>query len=1134
MTNPSSERGQHELQLDALIAEYYEAAERGQPPDRAEFLRLHPDFANELREFFADVGQIEQVAPPLRPALEDTKQYDSSRNSSLSPGGLVRYIGDYEILEQIGSGGMGVVYKARQAKLKKIVALKMIKMGQLASEQEVRRFQAEARAAANLDHPGIVAVHEVGVHHGHHYDAMDYVAGDSLSKLHRDEPVASRRAAELVKQLAEAMHYAHCQGIVHRDLKPANVLLTTTGVPRITDFGLAKRLWTDDDSAAVSMTESGQIIGTAGYMSPEQAAGKTRVVGPPADIYALGAILYALLTSRAPFVGESQSDTILQVIHKEPVSPRTLNPSTPRDLETICLKCLEKEPHKRYGTAQLLADDLQRFLDNRPVLARPLSRPARAWRWCRRNPWAATALALLVILGAGSPPVAYQYYKHAQEIDDQNGKIAGLLETEKELRKKAEKDAFEIGKQKTEIEGLLQTKEAALDDKQRALTDAERKARQIARRNYVMLLDYAPELWNAARLAELRELLEVASAEFPEQVEFAGAYWLARLQETAPLTSLSIPPSQQFTFSSDRRWAACLQAHPADAAKPANVYQRQVLQLYRVTYDPASTWRVQFAHERELPLPFGSHSPKIAFVAGTNQIAVTAGDGPEVHLIDIESGKTTLSFKTRHTMQGRSYFAETGSHFIKYDGDDESWALWSLKDRQAIPLPKLEGFDRQMAELAVSDDGTLVANDLGLVIKVEGGEQVANVSESVGQAQFSPDNRYLIGATSVWRLADGKEVLAFPHTGRCVLSHTQPHIAFGVSGGVLNRIDLQQGSSVPLGTIGPVTNLSLIPGDDTLVIGTNPDALVAWATSRPSIMSTLRIGQIRALSGSRRYAVTVGRTAFEVWDLFDRKKLVDLPIKGEPGRPPQFTLMNCGISDLALVAYTDNMRDVTLFDARQDKVVETWQPQLKTAVGAHKVASITPAGKMVLLGEAGVLHGRDLETRQEWTVLAGGGRTSLDISLDSRWVVAGAWLWDLQKRTKVELPPAMGAGGTSRGQWVTLNGESHLAGSLGQFFNPHKGEMHRIVGPENPYRGITVSPDGRNLAIVGLNLRVYSISTDETPPRLWPVLELQTGSKSWCAFTPDSRTLMLIGQDQVEYIETSAIRQGNLPPNPPT
>ena len=428
MPDSDSDRSQRERDLDSLIAEFYQAVERGQGVDQAEFLKRHPDSAAEMREFFENVERIEKVAVSVSPILEETQPVATSTPGSLIPGTVVRYFGDYEILEELGAGGMGVVYKARQVKLNRIVALKMIKVGQLASEDEVRRFQAEARAAAKLDHPGIVPVHEVGVHYGQHYYVMDYVAGGSLSKLHRDEPVAARRAAELIEQLSQAMHYAHGQGIIHRDLKPANVLLSSGGAPRITDFGLAKRLWSEEESAGVSTTETGQVLGTVGYMSPEQATGKTRLVGPPADIYALGAVLYALLTGRAPFVGESQADIILQVIQKEPVSPRILNPSVARDLETICLKCLEKEPHKRYGTAQLLADDLVRFLDHRPVLARPISRLARAWRWCRRNPWAATALLLLLILGVGSPPVAWRQYQLTQTTIGQKNEITAALE----------------------------------------------------------------------------------------------------------------------------------------------------------------------------------------------------------------------------------------------------------------------------------------------------------------------------------------------------------------------------------------------------------------------------------------------------------------------------------------------------------------------------------------------------------------------------------------------------------------------------------------------------------------------------------------------------------------------------------
>ena len=316
MSDSEVQPDDRERQLDAIIAEYYRLEEKGEHPDRTEFIARYPEFQQELSELFVDLGMFEHSgrSDSDDPALEPTITAGTSQRKYLAAGVVVRYFGVYEILEELGSGGMGVVYKARHAQLRKLVALKMIRAGELASAFEVKMFQAEARAAAKLDHPGIVAVHEVGMHAGQHFYSMDYIAGGSLSKLHRDEPIAARRAADLVRQMAEAIHYAHGMGIVHRDLKPANVLLTTTGVPRITDFGLAKRMWADEDSMSAHITETGQILGTAGYMSPEQAEGKTRLVGEPADIYSLGAVLYALLTSRAPFVGESQADTITCLI----------------------------------------------------------------------------------------------------------------------------------------------------------------------------------------------------------------------------------------------------------------------------------------------------------------------------------------------------------------------------------------------------------------------------------------------------------------------------------------------------------------------------------------------------------------------------------------------------------------------------------------------------------------------------------------------------------------------------------------------------------------------------------------------------------------------------------------------------
>ena len=318
----------------------------------------------------------------------------------------IRCFGDYELLQEIARGGMGIVYKARQLSLHRIVAVKMILPGQFASEAVVRRFRAEAEAAANLHHPNIVAIHEVGEQDGQHYFSMDYVEGRSLSALVNDNPLPAVRAAGYLLKIALAVHYAHQHGILHRDLKPSNVLIGTDDEPRITDFGLAKRL--DDSQLSTinpQITLSGQVLGSPGYLPPEQATGH-REVGPPSDVYALGAILYHLLTGRPPFVGETLQDTLAQVVNTEPVAPHLLNPAAPRDLETICLKCLEKKADRRYASAQQLADELGRFLHGEPIQARPVSALEKFGRWCRRKPALAAAIALLAVVAIGSTAAA--------------------------------------------------------------------------------------------------------------------------------------------------------------------------------------------------------------------------------------------------------------------------------------------------------------------------------------------------------------------------------------------------------------------------------------------------------------------------------------------------------------------------------------------------------------------------------------------------------------------------------------------------------------------------------------------------------------------------------------------------------
>jgi eukaryotic-like serine/threonine-protein kinase len=337
---------------------------------------------------------------------------------------LPRSVGDYELLEMIARGGMGIVYRARQKSLNRVVAVKMLLAGEFAQPKFIERFRSEAEAVARLQHPNIVAIHEVGEHEGLPFFSMDYVEGKNLAEVTADLRFAITdfsRTARWMKTMAEAVQYAHQHGIIHRDLKPSNVLIDRNDQPRITDFGLAKRFDASGDESTIrsrqsTITLSGEVLGSPNYLPPEQAGEKHGRVGPRSDLYSLGAILYHLLTGRPPFQAESLTSLLKQVVEIDPVPPRSLNPGIPRDLETICLKSLEKESPHRYATAQELAEELGRFLEGKPIHARPVNVAGKVWKWCWRQPVRASlAGALLLVLVLGITGISWQWRRAERE-----------------------------------------------------------------------------------------------------------------------------------------------------------------------------------------------------------------------------------------------------------------------------------------------------------------------------------------------------------------------------------------------------------------------------------------------------------------------------------------------------------------------------------------------------------------------------------------------------------------------------------------------------------------------------------------------------------------------------------------------
>jgi WD40 repeat protein len=659
----------------------------------------------------------------------------------------------YEVLGELGRGGMGVVYKARHLTLKRTVALKMIRGGSHASPQELARFRTEAEAVARLGHPNIVQVFEVGAHDGLPYCALEFVDGGSLEARLKGGPLRPDEAARLVGLLARAMHLAHSRNIVHRDLKPANVLLTTDGAPKVTDFGLARQLDADGQH-----TVSGAVMGTPSYMAPEQASGRAHEAGPPADVYALGAILYACLTGWPPFRGATQLEILEQVRGQEPVSPRALRPEVPRDLETICLKCLRKESERRYASAQELADDLGRFGRGEPVAARAVGAAERLAKWVRRRPavaglLAASALAATALLALG---VGWLYY---QSLD-------AAYQSEGEQRKKAEEE-----KQRAEV-----FRKRAEEEKQRAEVFRKRAEGLF----YAVQVADARRAWQVGDIVQARELLDACQWdlrgwEYRYVCSLVNRTTRAFLHHTAAVQSVCFSPDGRRLASAsfDGTVKVCdavtgqatfsLKGH-AGAAFHSVCFSPDGTRLASASSD--RTVRVWDTARGEVALTLLGHTGtvfNVCFSPDGRRLA-SASEDRTVKVWDTEKGQDIITFKGHIGPILCVCFSPDGRRLASasYDGTVK---VWDAATGQDIITFKKQ--DCAISCVCFSPDGRRLASaSWDRTVKVwdaATGQEALTLKAIAKSVCFSPDGTRLAsggdGTVTVWDAATGRETL---------------------------------------------------------------------------------------------------------------------------------------------------------------------------------------------------------------------------------------------------------------------------------------------------------------------------------------------------------------------------------------
>jgi WD40 repeat protein len=1089
-----------ELILDLIQSEVLLREELGESPRLEEYQKRFPDHGPRLERLFTlhhallatpSLPQFlpssktestpQAVAETLKTGLGNRETPGTSETASHAAGtssgaGMGARVSGYELLDELGRGGMGVVYRARQTSLRRMVALKMILAGPHASHEELARFRAEAESVARLQHPNIVQIYEVGEYHGHAYFSLEFIDGGTVASRLANAPLSARQAAELLETLARAIHYAHLRGIVHRDLKPSNVLLTLDGTPKIADFGLAKQV--GDNSG---QTLSGSILGTPGYMAPEQAWGRVREIGPATDVYALGAILYETLTGRPPFRGETALETLEQVRSQDPVPPRRLRSQLPLDLETICLNCLRKEPGRRYAGAGELAEDLRRFRAGEPIYARPTPAWERGWKWVRRRPTLAGLIAVsclaVFVIALGGILHNIRLRAALNETEEQRDQATQAHADADRQRRQAEERLEQL---RRSMYALQLERVAAAADRDpwhglQMLRDAERCPAELrdfswgflyrhCQRDRLVLQGHTDGVRAVALSSDGRILASAGTDRLVKLWDLSAGKECGTLHgHTAAINAVAFTPDGRLLASADEDGAIRL-------------------------WDPRTGAERRTWH--------GHHDPvnAVAFTADGQTLASASTDGT-VKLWETASGREQRTLRGHTASVFGVAFAPNGQTLATASKDGTA-RLWDRVTGQEQRC--LRGHRSWVTAVAFAPDGrTLATGGVDRAIKLwdreEGKERLALLEHrgAIGSLAFSPDGRTLVSGSydhtlRVWWVASGRDqVVLKGHEGAI------PSIAFAPNGrqvvsGSLDRtvrlweLRPSQESTVLRGHTRPVAAVAFAP-DGRLLASGGYDRVVRLRDGtgeREQAALQEHAGWISCLAFAphgREIACGDGSGCVKLWDLARRRER--LVLRADPLWVTSLAFASEGRL-LATAGNTD--RAIKLWDA------DTGQEQGRLAV-PEEILSLAFAPRTGLLAGAsgsGKVWIWDLATRQEHATFQAhqGEIRSLAFSPDGRILASAgmdgtARLW--KGETAQELAVLSGHAGaihavafTPDGKMVATAGADRtvklwdaVTGQERATLSGHRGEVNALA----------FTPDGQILA---------SASGDETV-RLW-------------------------------------------------